>query len=253
MIPIETFNLIIYIWMGFALILFPLQLFITAPYGRHSKTTWGPMINNRLGWFLMEFPALFFFVFFIFKGRGIPEYILLAALILWSIHYLHRSLIFPLRIHTKGKKMPVVIMLFAMFFNFINGTINGYWFGYLSSGYPVDWKTDFRFIAGVCLFILGFFINQYHDRLLIKLRKSSTNGYKIPYGGLFKYVSCPNFLGELIEWGGFALMTWCLPSLSFFVWTFANLIPRALDHHKWYKSHFEDYPKNRKAIIPKIL
>jgi hypothetical protein len=238
MISIETFNLIVYIWIGFALILFPLQLFVTAPYGRHSKTTWGPMINNRLGWFIMEFPALFFFVFLIFKGRGMPEYILLAVLILWSIHYLHRSLIFPLRIHTKGKKMPIVIMTFAMFFNLINGTLK---------------KTDFRFIAGVCLFILGFLINQYHDRLLIRLRKTSINGYKIPFGGLFKYVSCPNFLGEIIEWGGFALMTWCLPSLSFFVWTFANLIPRALDHHKWYKSHFEDYPKNRKAIFPGIL
>lgn len=239
--------------MGIAVLTFLLLQFVTAPYGRHSKTTWGPMINNRVGWFFMEFPALFLVVLLILLGRGWPEYILLAALILWSIHYLHRTLIFPLRIHTKGKKMPVLIMMFAFFFNLVNGTILGYWFGYLSPGYPEDWKTDWRFITGVCLFIIGFFINQYHDRLLIKLRKNSTNGYQIPYGGLFRYVSCPNFLGELIEWAGFALMTWCLPSLSFFVWSFANLVPRALDHHKWYKSHFKDYPKKRKAIIPGIL
>ena len=239
--------------MGIAVLTFLLLQFVTAPYGRHSKTTWGPMINNRLGWFIMEFPALFLVVFLILLGRGWPEYILLAALILWSIHYLHRSLIFPLRIHTKGKKMPVLIMIFAFFFNLVNGSIIGYWFGYLAPEYPADWKTDWRFITGVCLFIIGFFINQYHDRILIKLRKNSTNGYQIPYGGLFKYVSCPNFLGELIEWAGFALMTWCLPSLSFFVWSFANLVPRALDHHRWYKSHFKDYPKKRKAIIPGIL
>jgi len=253
MVTIENFNLFVYIWMGIAVLTFLLLQFVTAPYGRHSKTTWGPMINNRVGWFIMEFPALFLVVFLILLGRGWPEYILLAALILWSIHYLHRSLIFPLRIHTKGKKMPVLIMAFAFFFNLVNGSIIGYWFGYLAPEYPPDWKTDWRFITGVCLFIIGFFINQYHDRLLIKLRKNSTNGYQIPYGGLFRYVSCPNFLGELIEWAGFALMTWCLPSLSFFVWSFANLVPRALDHHKWYKSHFKDYPKKRKAIIPGIL
>lgn len=253
MITLETFNLLVYIWMGIALILFPIMLFITAPYGRYSTKTWGPMINSRFGWFIMEFPALFLFVFLILKGRGFPQYIILAALILWFIHYFHRSIIFPLRIQTKGKKMPLVIMLFALFFNFVNGSINGYWFGYLSSGYPEGWLTDFRFIGGVILFITGFLINQYHDRLLIMLRKSSVNGYKIPYGGLFRYVSCPNFLGEIIEWAGFALMTWCMPTLSFFVWTLANLVPRALDHHKWYKSHFEDYPKNRKAIIPKVL
>jgi hypothetical protein len=253
MITLENFNLLVYIWMGMALILFPVMLFVTVPYGRHSTKTWGPMVNNRLGWFVMEFPALFLFVFLTLKGNGFPHYIVLGALILWFIHYFHRSIIFPIRIHTKGKKMPLVIMLFALFFNFVNGGINGYWFGYLSPGYPEGWLSSFQFIGGVSLFVIGFFINQYHDRLLIMLRKSSTNGYKIPYGGLFQYVSCPNFLGEIIEWGGFALMTWCLPTLSFFVWTLANLVPRALDHHKWYKSHFKDYPKDRNAIFPKLL
>jgi hypothetical protein len=31
------------------------------------------------------------------------------------------------------------------------------------------------------------------------------------------------------------------------------LLPRAISHHKWYKEEFEDYPKERKIIIPKIL
>ena len=39
----------------------------------------------------------------------------------------------------------------------------------------------------------------------------------------------------------------------FFIWTFINLVPRAISHHKWYKDNFKDYPKNRKAIIPKLL
>ena len=144
-------------------------------------------------------------------------------------------------------------MIFAMFFNLINGFLNGYWFGKLSPSYHDIWFIDPRFIGGGILFISGFAINQYHDRILIGLRKMTSNGYKIPFGGLFKFISCPNFLGEIIEWAGFALMTWCLPALSFFIWTMVNLIPRSLDHHKWYRRTFQDYPKNRRAVFPFFL
>ncbi|MBN2807577.1 MAG: 3-oxo-5-alpha-steroid 4-dehydrogenase, partial [Prolixibacteraceae bacterium] len=65
--------------------------------------------------------------------------------------------------------------------------------------------------------------------------------------------SCPNFLGEIIEWAGFALLCWSFPSLAFLIWTMVNLIPRALDHHRWYRTHFEGYPQQRKAILPKLL
>ena len=37
------------------------------------------------------------------------------------------------------------------------------------------------------------------------------------------------------------------------LWTGFNLIPRALNHHEWYKENFKNYPKNRKAVIPFII
>jgi 3-oxo-5-alpha-steroid 4-dehydrogenase 1 len=246
------FNYLVYSWMGIAFIVFPVLLKITAPYGRHSVSGWGPLINNRLSWFLMELPALGIFVLLSMKRDFSFHPVIFIAVFLWCFHYFHRVFIFPLRIRTKGKKMPVVIMIFALFFNLINGSVNGYWFGVLSGGYPEDWFSDPRFIAGSILFAGGFIINLYHDRILIRLRKEG-NGYKIPFGGLFRFVSCPNFLGEMIEWGGFALMSWCLPTLSFFIWTIVNLIPRAIDHHKWYKKNFNDYPAKRKAVVPFIL
>ena len=120
------------------------------------------------------------------------------------------------------------------------------------------WQQDLaaegaRLFAGFAVFVAGFALNQYHDRILIGLRKPGSGEYSIPYGGLFRYVSCPNFFGEIIEWAGFAVMVWSLPGLAFFVWTFVNLVPRALEHHKWYKSHFKDYPAERKAVIPFVL
>jgi steroid 5-alpha-reductase/3-oxo-5-alpha-steroid 4-dehydrogenase 1 len=77
------------------------------------------------------------------------------------------------------------------------------------------------------VFVLGFTLNRRADRMLRQLRAPGETGYKIPYGGLFERVSCPNYLGEIIEWSGWALATWSLPGVSFAVWTFANLAPRA--------------------------
>jgi len=77
--------------------------------------------------------------------------------------------------------------------------------------------------------------------------------YFIPRGGLFNYVSSPNYLGEIMEWFGFFVMTINLGTFSFFIWTFVNLVPRAISNHKWYIEKFNDYPKERKILIPKIF
>jgi 3-oxo-5-alpha-steroid 4-dehydrogenase 1 len=253
MISHETFNTICWIWIAVAVILFPVLLKVTQPYGRHSKSNWGPMINNRFGWFLMELPALVIFGYFLVFKANLLNMMVLIPGFLWGFHYFHRVIIFPLRIRTARKKIPVVIVLLAFIFNLINGFLNGYWFVHFATQYSSGILIDLRLAAGVVLFATGFAINKYHDSILIKLRPISGNGYKIPYGGLFKYISCPNFFGEIISWAGFALVAFNLPALSFLIWTIINLTTRALDHHKWYIKEFPEYDKDRKAIIPWVL
>ena len=111
---------------------------------------------------------------------------------------------------------------------------------------------NINFIVGLILFMCGAGINLLSDNILLKLKKEG-DSYKIPCGFLYKHISCPNYFGEIVEWTGFAIMTWSVPGLIFALWTFFNLVPRAISHHKWYKSNFNNYPKNRKAIIPFIL
>ncbi|MCA9611606.1 MAG: DUF1295 domain-containing protein, partial [Myxococcales bacterium] len=96
-------------------------------------------------------------------------------------------------------------------------------------------------------------INHHADHVLRNLRKPGETGYKIPHGGLYRFISCPNYFGEIVEWFGFALAAWTFPGLVFAFFTFANLFPRALDHHKWYRGKFDDYPKSRRAIVPFVL
>jgi len=150
--------------------------------------------------------------------------------------------------------MPLVVALMAVCFNFINAGILGYYMGTMHDHYSTEWLSDPRFIAGMLIFIGGMAINISSDEKLIHLRiKRKNDGYQIPRGGLFEKVSCPNFMGEIVEWGGYALLCWSLPAFSFFVWTFCNLVPRALSHHRWYRNHFPEYPRSRKAVFPYIL
>ncbi len=253
MISENIFSIIVYAWIAFGIVVFIVLLKVTAPYGRHFNARWGPMIGNNLGWFLMELPALILPAYFVLRYGRVCNLLVVFAVVLWSAHYFHRVAIYPLRIHTKGKMMPAIIVMFAWFFNLVNGSINGYWLAYFAPGFSPASVEGVRLFAGFAVFAAGFVINQYHDRILIGLRKPGSGGYSIPYGGMFGYVSCPNFFGEIVEWAGFAVMVWSLPGFAFFLWTCVNLIPRALEHHKWYKRHFKDYPAERKAVIPFVL
>ena len=91
------------------------------------------------------------------------------------------------------------------------------------------------------------------DSILRNLRTPGESSYKIPRGGLYERISCPNYLGEILEWLGWALATWSLAGLAFAVYTIANLGPRAISHHRWYQREFDDYPGDRKALIPYLL
>ncbi|CAK6978735.1 -oxo-5-alpha-steroid 4-dehydrogenase 2a, partial [Scomber scombrus] len=91
------------------------------------------------------------------------------------------------------------------------------------------------------------------DHILRNLRKPGEIVYRIPYGGMFEFVSGANFLGEIVEWFGYAVAVWSLPAFAFAFFTVCSIGPRAYQHHRDYQQRFEDYPRSRKAIIPFIL
>jgi 3-oxo-5-alpha-steroid 4-dehydrogenase 1 len=226
--------------------------FVSAPYGRHLRRGWGPLIPNLFGWVIMESPAALVFAVCFAVGTAPKNLPTLLFFALWELHYIHRAFIYPLTIRDGQKKMPIAVMLMGSAFNLGNAYANGRYLFSLSGGYPQNWLLDPRFLAGVTLFLAGFIVNRWSDLTLRGLRKPGESGYRIPYGGLFRWISCPNYLGEIVEWSGWALATWSLPGLAFAVWTFANLAPRARSHHSWYHASFSDYPYERKALIPWI-
>lgn len=139
----------------------------------------------------------------------------------------------------------------AFVFNLLNAYLQSRWVSHYKN-YQGDDANLFwwRFLVGLVIFFVGMWVNIWSDKVLVGLKRQG-GGYKIPRGGWFELVSCPNYFGEILEWFGWAVMTWSWAGFAFFVYTCANLVPRAVGHHQWYVEKFaEDYPKNRKAVIP---
>ena len=253
MSELTFYNWLVMAWMALAVVTFVALFFVTAPYGRFTRSGWGPRTSARWGWILMETPVLITFLVLYGLSDRRSNPVSLVLLVLWMAHYVHRSLIYPFRLHSSRPSVTLSVIGMAVAFNVGNGYLNGRYLFTLGAELQTSWLLDPRFIVGVLVFMGGYALNQHSDHVLIGLRRSGESAYKVPYGGAYKFISCPNYLGEMLEWAGWALACWNLGALAFFVWTVANLAPRAIRTHRWYRDKFPDYPTERKALLPFIV
>jgi 3-oxo-5-alpha-steroid 4-dehydrogenase 1 len=183
-----------------------------------------------------------------------PRYNSIVPLIfflLFQLHYFQRAFVFPFLL--KGKsRMPLAIMMMGMLFNLLNGFMQGEWLFYLAPEtlYTPEWLLTPQFIIGVLLFFTGMGINWYSDYVIRHLRKPGDTRHYLPSQGMYRYVTSANYFGEIIEWAGWAILTWSLSGLVFLWWTVANLVPRANAIWHRYKEEFGDEVGNRKRVFP---
>jgi hypothetical protein len=169
------FNTYVYSWIGLANATFILLQFVTAPFGRHTSKEWGPMIKNKFSWFLMELPSFIIILISLIIGSQVNSITCIIGT-LWLVHYFNRTFVFPFRIKSGDKKMPLFITGSAIFFNLFNAGFNGYYLAELSS-YTSDWLTSWQFMIGLPLFAAGFAINFWSDEILMNLRKPGETSY----------------------------------------------------------------------------
>ncbi|MBE6313835.1 MAG: DUF1295 domain-containing protein [Bacteroidales bacterium] len=239
-----------------AVVVFLCLLKVEAGYGVAYTKKWGPAVNNKLGWILMEAPVFFAMLWLWLSSDRRGDTVLVVMALLFLFHYFQRSFVFPFLI--KGKSvMPLSVILMGVTFNTLNAYMIGGWLFYVS---PVDyyggvsWLMSPMFIIGCVIFFVGMAINWHSDYIIRHLRKPGDTGHYIPRGGMFCYVTSANYFGEFLEWCGFALLTFSAAGAVFALWTFANLAPRARKLHQRYEREFGDeYKKlNRKYILPYI-
>lgn len=139
-----------------------------------------------------------------------------------------------------------------------------------------SWFLQALIVCFMIAFLITTFAQHQHHRILACLRGARTEDkkeaedaerYKIPNGGIFKYVSCPHYFLEVVLY--LLMVTFfiaashdCSTQASCFylpmdtnLWlmfsfVLCNLSITAMKTHQWYLSRFAEYPQQRKAIIP---
>lgn len=250
----HTFNCFLLGMSIVALMVFIALYFIKAGYGMFRTKGWGLSVNNKVAWMLMEAPV-FIVMLLMWWGsdrRSFP--VMFVFFLLFQLHYLQRAFIFPFLL--KGKsRMPIAIMLMGITFNLLNGFMQGEWIFYLSplAYYDNGWFATPQFIIGTILFLAGMAINLRSDYIIRHLRKPGDTKHYLPGKGMYRYVTSANYFGEIVEWIGFAVLTWSLAGLVFAWWTFANLVPRAdAIWHKYREEFGIEAVGKKKRIFPFI-
>ncbi|KAK6909959.1 hypothetical protein I203_103985 [Kwoniella mangroviensis CBS 8507] len=283
----------------------PITLYVLdAPFGRFASKTSNLNVNGNIAWAVAELVSPLTFATTLLVNPpptlNYPARILAG---LYFAHYAHRAIISPLLLSPKRSPLHVLVALAMGLFNLFNGYLIAMGLAF----YPPQAEIDWKFWLKVGGWAIGFIGNVYHDEVLNDLRRApserlvishlpgdddpKSGRYKVPRGGLYKYVSFPNYLCEWLEWTCFALAAtssstallalpplstlrlqaglrgsivkliakiWWPPYLLHPTWMFVlaeitSMLPRALRGHGWYKEKFDQYPKERKAVIPGIL
>lgn len=229
------------------------QVYRPAPYGKHAESNGRCLVHTRISYSITNFlPGFVVFttVYFI-SGANSFGTVNLVLYVLFTVHYLCRGVLSPVLFRFSQSKVTVHIPLSSTFLNLVYHFTNADFIG--SAFYCTGYYYDPRFILGVLLFSTGFLVNWAADVQLICLRKSRHDkDYLIPQGSLFSLISCPNYFGEGLEWLGWAIASWSLSGLVWWLFVESTLIPRAKHNHRWYRHQFNHYPHKCNAIIPFI-
>lgn len=254
--PSESFfNMLICCMACLAVVVFFSLFYVTAGYGQFRTKRWGPSIDSKLAWVLMELPVLLVLLAIWLASPlkwRVPQLVLFG---LFELHYFQRSLVFPLLM--KGtSRMPVSIMMMGIVFNLINGVIQGgglYWFPNPDFEHGIAYLLRPNAIAGILLFLIGMAVNLHSDHVIRHLRKPGDTGHYLPQKGMYRFVTSANYLGEIVEWTGFATAAATPAAWVFPLWTAANLVPRARAIYNRYREEFgEAALAGRKRIVPFI-
>lgn len=187
-----------------------------------------------------------------FKADAWREEVQQAALIAWTVHYAKRELE-TLFVHRfSHATMPVTNLFKNCIYYWGFAAYVGYFVNHpLYSPPPQD-----LVYSGACLFYFMEVGNFTCHWTLRQLRPPGTRVRAIPTGGLFDYVTCPNYTYEILAWVGFNLMTRTVAGVLFMCAGGSQMLIWAKGKHRNYKKEFDGkngrrlYPENRKIIIP---
>lgn len=178
----------------------------------------------------------------------------LYALVAWSVHYAKRELETVFVHRFSNATMP--------FSNLFKNC--GYYWGFAAwvayfVNHPLFTPPGPEFVyGGMLIFYLMQLGNFMCHMTLRGLRPAGSRVRRIPFGGLFEFVSCPNYFFEIMAWVGFNFMTKTAAGMLFMTAGAVQMAIWAQGKHRRYIKEFDGkdgrdlYPNNRKMIVPYI-
>ncbi|XP_008191881.1 polyprenol reductase isoform X2 [Tribolium castaneum] len=110
----------------------------------------------------------------------------------------------------------------------------------------------------IVVFLWAWYHQHVATVILANLRKNKKGdvvdqGYRLPEGDWFNYLSSPHSTAEIIMYTALTLLlakntSW----LYVYAWILSNQIETILLSHWWYLDRFKNFPPQRKALIPFI-
>lgn len=222
--------------------------FYSFPYGRtyiRGKSVLKVEVPDRIAFILVHSSGLIIFMILFWKCKYTN--MLSFPAIIYIIHYAHRVGVYPFSRSLKSKPWPLESVLYYSLVN----CITGYTIAFMII---FDYKALALFVKILLTVLVGLsaFCAAVHDYQLSFLRAAGDSGYRIPSGLCFKWVSCPNYEFEMLQWIFYACYFHLgTPVISFVLWQFANLSARSKSSHEAYQKIFlSKYPEKRTAMIP---
>ena len=166
----ERFDLLLIGMVALAAVVFAALYFVRAGYGLLRDGRWGPKIDNRIGWILMEAPVFLAMTALCLCSPRRNEAAPLVFFALFQLHYLHRAFIYPMLFKSRSA-MPLGIVAMGIVFNLLNACMQGGWIFYVAPEgyYTNEWLLSPQFLAGTAVFFAGMAINIHSDRIIRRL------------------------------------------------------------------------------------
>jgi 3-oxo-5-alpha-steroid 4-dehydrogenase 1 len=239
-----------------------IQLLLAAAFGvleasgrfhiPYSKFRSGASINSRLGWFVAYLVPLLVYVG-LQMAAGNPRSPYHWALLAGMVFHFGKRCLESLFLHKYSKPTGAVAYLLIIW-AYSTMVLAGGWFQTHDVTPAQGWAPGLRpqLYAGAAIFLCGQAINFYHHLLLARLRPAGAagQGYRVPRGGLFQWVACPHYLGEIVSWVGYAVMSGLPPAWGNAIVIVVYLGARSRSTLRWYRDNLPDWPARRRALIP---
>jgi protein-S-isoprenylcysteine O-methyltransferase Ste14 len=214
---------------------------------KQENVKWGTMRSGWAFFIINIIPALVFAYNVLVYGQMTAAIEPInVPVIAYLVFRLYRAFIYPFRRSRHSKPWPIEVVLYYLGINTLLAIVEArtimfeYW----------GFSGAFNYVlAGI--YLIALYINVTTDFIMCAKRTGKKNGYRLLRGGLFDYVSQPNYAAEVVMWISWIMTcSFSIGTVTVIAFMFTLFIGRSKLLHKWNQEYFRTWGLKTTPIIP---